>query len=179
MDPQASRRGVEKGQRIIELQDELEGRTTWALKLQDELKDDLEKRDEHLRKLQEEFEERTEWALQLRDEVEEKDRRFRESRVDNPIADTQAFPVDLALDRPFEDKPLAHDAGLDTAAPYRYSSGSSGFRVVRIPRIRYAPRHVAGRGVAYSSMSAVVNTVLIARFPDVAQPARVQEPAVE
>ena len=58
--------------RIATLEKELEGRTAWAFQLRDE----IEKNDEVIRKLQAEFAERTEWALKLREEVEDRDRRI-------------------------------------------------------------------------------------------------------
>ena len=58
--------------RIATLEKELEGRTAWAFQLRDE----IEKNDEVIKKLQAEFAERTEWALKLREEVEDRDRRI-------------------------------------------------------------------------------------------------------
>jgi len=62
--------------RIAALEEELEGRTAWAFQLRDE----VEKRDEYIRRLQAEFEERTEWAFELREEVEGRDRRIVEQQ---------------------------------------------------------------------------------------------------
>jgi hypothetical protein len=55
---------------VAALADELQHRTEWAFQLRDE----VEKRDEVIRKLQAEFAERTKWALKLREEVEDRDR---------------------------------------------------------------------------------------------------------
>jgi SAM-dependent methyltransferase len=57
---------------VATLSDELDKRTEWAFQLRDE----VEKRDEVIRKLQAEFEERTEWVLKLREEVGEKGQRI-------------------------------------------------------------------------------------------------------
>ncbi len=56
----SERQSVLQGQ-IRHLQSELEGRTPWI----DDLKRDLEARDETIRKLQQEFEERSQWAVEL------------------------------------------------------------------------------------------------------------------
>jgi LytS/YehU family sensor histidine kinase len=55
----------DKDQRILNIQNELEVQTQWALQLLEE----LEQKDQYLRKLQSEFEERTQWALQLDEEL--------------------------------------------------------------------------------------------------------------
>jgi hypothetical protein len=61
---------------VAVLEDELEKRTEWAFQLRDE----VDKRDEYIRRLQAEFEERTEWAFKLREEVEGRDRRIVEQQ---------------------------------------------------------------------------------------------------
>jgi hypothetical protein len=57
---------------VAALADELRHRTEWAFQLRDE----VEKRDEVIRKLQAEFAERTEWAFKLREGVEDRERRI-------------------------------------------------------------------------------------------------------
>ena len=57
---------------VAVLENELEERTEWAFQLRDE----VDKRDEYIRRLQAEFEERTEWVFKLREEVEGRDRRI-------------------------------------------------------------------------------------------------------
>jgi hypothetical protein len=77
--------GVSRDHVVLDLQREIESRTRWV----QDIKRELELRDQTIRQLQEAFDERTRWALELRDLVEKREAELEELRGKGPQ------PVDI------------------------------------------------------------------------------------
>ena len=80
-----------KNERILALQNELEDRTNWALRMSQEIAE----KDARILALQSELDDRTAWAFRLRDEIEQKDQFILKlqaelQRTENLLRDFQA-----------------------------------------------------------------------------------------